>query len=587
MESGTAAVRRIGRHQFRHPSFGRFKQFLARAGLTLACSSLLLGAAPDPGLALPFLNGGSSAAACNPQPDKQAERDIAMPMPGGLSMVFRVVAVPARGYLWPLEATLGAADEPESGRAVYDTRYRALISAPFSGDDVPAQWKQSLPADADGQFFYYLIAKYEVTRAQFAAVMDQANAASAADTQGGDLPVTGISWYEAMLFTERYTEWLLANHPGILPTFKDDTRNTGYVRLPTEAEWEYAARGGQNESTNYRQQPFFSMAEDSALSDYAIYKDGQGKAALSPVGSRKPNPLGLYDTAGNAAEMTLDAFRFSVSGSLQGAAGGFVRKGGSYLSNEEGIMPGRRDEVPLFRKDGPAKADDLGFRPVISGINTPGGGRLSELQAEYDRISGQRTSAGAMGEKGAATPMEELNRLIDRSTDAVMRAHLLSLRAELGKSNILQAQDRAARAENSIQQCAMTLEMARNIEYKSYILREIELVGITAAVQEAQGGKKQRWQKLKTAKEKELAANDRLLNETLAMYIGDVQEIGTMDSGDVTAGFQNLAALYRGEDRFNYRMGLILAMVRSHYTKVADGGILEARALLDELVNSK
>ncbi len=509
----------------------------------------------------------------NPHPDADPARDVILPMPGQQGMVFRVVAVPARGLLWSLETVMGMSDEKETDRMLQDGSWRSRLSAPFTANDVPQSWKASLPGDGSGNYYYYLIAKYEVTRGQYRAVMEESFTPGADD----NLPVTNVSWYDATLFTERYTDWLLQNHPGALPAFKGDTRNTGYVRLPTEAEWEYAARGGQHESTNYQQQPFFTMAEGTSIRDYAVMG-----SALAPAGSLRPNPLGLYDTAGNAAEMTLDCYRLSLAGTLQGAAGGFVSKGGSYLSDADMVLPGRREELPLFTAAGVTRAPWLGFRPVVSGINTPGGERLSALLSEYEAMSGQQPS----GDDAAATPMEELNRLLSRTTDLVMRSHLLSLRARLSESNILQARDRAARAENQLQKCVMTLESARNIEHKSYILRDLELAAINDALRAAANtAQKQEWQKRKRAREKELAANDRLLEQALSDYIRDMGSIRDMAADDVLGGFQDLSALYRGEGRFNYRMSRTLGIVRNHYEILTHGSQLDMKRILNDLVN--
>lgn len=557
------------------------------AGLVLSALAAFVFSA-QPCHALPSLDGLlqgtfglTGAQTANPAP---AAGDITLPMPKGLAMVFRVAAVPTRGLLWSLKTTMGTSDTPAADRTVYDASYSALLSAPFPADSVPEAWRAALPKDGGGSMSCYLIAKYEVTRAQYEAVM---HPEIEVPRQEALLPVTNISWYDAVAFTQRWTEWLLTSHPDALPTFRDDTRNTAFVRLPTEAEWEYAARGGQNESTNYRQQPFFSMPQGKTMADYAVFSTQERPAQLSPIGTRSPNPLGLHDTAGNAAEMTLDTFRFSVSGSLQGAAGGMVARGGSFRSDADGILPGRREEMPLFRRDGASRSDSLGFRPVVSGINTPGGGRMGQLTREYEQASGM--SANSAADSAAATPMEELNHLINSARDPVLRTQLLTLKTQLGRSNLVQAQEQAARVENRVQQCLMTLESIRNIEHKSFILRAKELSAIDAVLAQVRDNARQRtqWVERKKAKQQELADNDRQLSLALDSYVAAMEDIARTDARDVTSGFQDLAALYRGEDRYNMRMSAMLTRVRGHYDRLVRGDRLSAQAVLDELVNQQ
>lgn len=380
--------------------------------------------------------------ACNPNP---LPADLNLPLPCGLHMAFRAVAVPVEGYLSDLETRFGCDDCERGGEEFYDRQYSHGISGPFRLEDLPENWRLALQQAEEGQSArqvdwrdkaLYLIAKYEVSNLQWDAVMGKCPESQDKAGPEAARPKGGISWYEAVDFTRRYMDWLLENHPDDLPRFAGDAKNIAYLRLPTEIEWEYAARGGHMVSMeSLRNENLFERDLNLPLSEFAVFQAAEGSRAMEGpenIGSRRPNPLGLYDMPGNLAEMALDTFQFSLGGRLGGASGGFVRKGGSFMTGQGEIMPGRREEVAFYLVNGPNKARDLGFRPVISGINTPGGSRPETLRQEW--AAAGRHSPFIFDT--ARDPLAEVERLLAEADNDKEREMLAALRGVIRDNNI-------------------------------------------------------------------------------------------------------------------------------------------------------
>ena len=144
----------------------------------------------------------------------------------------------------------------------------------------------------------FYICKYEVTQELWQAVMgttvrqqrDKANPSWNLFGEGANYPMYYISWEECQTFIGKLN------------------RLTGkQYRLPTEAEWEYAARGG-NKSRGYK------YAGSNTLGDVAWYESNSG-STTHPVGQKSPNDLGLYDMSGNVGEWCQDWFGDYGSGS--------------------------------------------------------------------------------------------------------------------------------------------------------------------------------------------------------------------------------------------------------------------------------
>ncbi|MBI4569094.1 MAG: formylglycine-generating enzyme family protein [Planctomycetes bacterium] len=171
----------------------------------------------------------------------------------------------------------------------------------------------------------FLMGKYEVAQRQWRAVMG--NNPSYFKDAGIFAPVEWVSWNDCKQFCEK----------------------TG-LRLPSEAEWEYACRAGT--TTRY------SFGDDeSEAGEYAWYGATSGGITTHPVGQKKPNGWGLYDMHGNVWEWCEDEYHDSYNGApTDGSAwtsnkgGARVLRGGSWLNTARSLRAAFRDgRTPAFR----------------------------------------------------------------------------------------------------------------------------------------------------------------------------------------------------------------------------------------------
>ena len=253
---------------------------------------------------------GYSSEPVAPAPVKKAEVPAAKEIDLGGGVTMKLALIPAGKFMM-------GSPSGEANRSGEEPQHEVTISKPF------------------------YMGVTEVTQAQYEAVMGT----NPSNFKGATNPVETVSWNDAAEFCKKLSE---------------KTGKT--LRLPTEAEWEYACRAGTKTA--------FSFGDaDTGLGDYAWFNGNNGNTPR-PVGQKKPNPWGLYDMHGNVWEWCADWYGDYPKGAAtdpQGPASGTYRvlRGGAWFISPDFCRSAYRFiNYPDIRSS-------IGFRVVVS-VSAPG-----------------------------------------------------------------------------------------------------------------------------------------------------------------------------------------------------------------------
>jgi hypothetical protein len=342
----------------------------------------------------------------NPKP---LPDDLVLPLPCGGGMAFRPVPTPLAGGIMSDRQTILGWSNPDTDYSEF--LRRTFVAGGFRGatDDAPPR---------------YFMAKYEVTVDQHDAVMN--GSCAGLPTQNGRMPKANVAWHDAVAFVTKLSSWLYVNARDKLPR---EGNAMAFARLPTEDEWEYAARGGAAVSDSDFAAKSFPMP--GGITRFVWFQGTRSAGgSAKPVGQLEANPLGLHDMLGNVAEWTLEPYRLNKVGRLHGLAGGTTARGGDYLTPEQRIRSALRVEMPAFNSTtGEAfRSPRIGLRPVLARGATTGDQQVREVQEAFLLESQSQAST-------AEDPLKLLEALRRDSPDPAMQNGLNKIETTLRTSN--------------------------------------------------------------------------------------------------------------------------------------------------------